>query len=110
MFPGNNMGNMQGMKKKMQKLQTELAKTQEKKKKMTVEAVAGGNAVKVTAKGDKTITSITIDKEAFDPEDMDMLQDLILVAVNDALKKVDELSEREMSKITKGMNLPPGMF
>ncbi len=109
MFPGN-MGNMQGMMKKMQKLQADLARTQEEIKKMTVEAVAGGGAVKVVAKGDKTITELVIDKDAVDVEDMEMLQDLLLVAVNDAMKKVDELTEKEMNKVTKGMNLPPGMF
>lgn len=109
MFPGN-MGNMQGMMKKMQKLQADLARTQEEVKKMTVEAVAGGGAVRVVAKGDKTIETINIEPSAFDASDIEMLQDLVIVAVNDAMKKVDELTEKEMGKVTKGMNLPPGMF
>ena len=109
MFPGN-MGNMQGMMKKMQKLQADLARTQEEVKKMTVEAVAGGGAVRVVAKGDKTIETINIEPSAFDASDIEMLQDLEIVAVNDAMKKVDELIEKEMGKVTKGMNLPPGMF
>lgn len=105
-----NMNNMQGMMKKMQKLQAELAKTQEELKNKTVEAVAGGGAIKVVASGKKELVSITIDPAAFDPEDMEMLQDLILVAVNDSFKKIDELTETEMGKVTKGMKLPPGMF
>ena len=105
-----NMGNMQGMMKKMQKLQADLAKKQEEIKQMTVESVAGGGAVKVTANGNKELLSINIDPSAFDAEDMEMLQDLILVAVNDSMKQVDKLTETEMAKITKGMNLPPGMF
>ena len=105
-----NMNNMQGMMKKMQKLQAELAKTQEELKSKTVEAVAGGGAIKVVASGKKELVSITIDSAAFDPEDMEMLQDLILVAVNDSFKKIDELTEAEMGKVTKGMKLPPGMF
>lgn len=105
-----NMGNMQGMMKKMQKLQADLAKKQEEIKQMTVEAVAGGGAVKVTTTGNKELVSIAIDPDAFDAEDIEMLQDLILVAVNDSMKQVDKLTEVEMAKITKGMNLPPGMF
>lgn len=105
-----NMGNMQGMMKKMQKLQADLAKKQEEIKKMTVEAASGGGAVKVTTSGNKELLSVTIDPAAFDPEDIEMLQDLILVAVNDSMKQVDQLTETEMAKITKGMNLPPGMF
>lgn len=105
-----NMGNMQGMMKKMQKLQADLAKKQEEIKQMTVEAVAGGGAVKVTTTGNKELVSIAIDPAAFDAEDIEMLQDLILVAVNDSMKQVDKLTEVEMAKITKGMNLPPGMF
>lgn len=105
-----NMGNMQGMMKKMQKLQADLAKKQEEIKKMTVEAASGGGAVKVTTSGNKELLSVAIDPAAFDPEDIEMLQDLILVAVNDSMKQVDQLTETEMAKITKGMNLPPGMF
>lgn len=103
-----NMGNMQGMMKKMQKMQADLVKKQEELKTMTVEAIAGGGAVKVTASGSKEILSITIDPAAFDPEDIEMLQDLVLVAVNDSLKQADKLAEVEMAKITKGVNLPPG--
>lgn len=103
-----NMGNMQGMMKKMQKMQADLVKKQEELKTMTVEAIAGGGAVKVTASGSKEILSITIDPAAFDPEDIEMLQDLVLVAINDSLKQADKLAEAEMGKITKGVNLPPG--
>ena len=105
-----NMNNMQGMMKKMQKLQAELAKTQEDLKSRTVETVAGGGAIKVVASGKKELISLTIDPATFDPEDMEMLQDLIIVAVNDSFKKIDDLTESEMGKVTKGMKLPPGML
>ncbi len=105
-----NMGNMQGMMKKMQKLQAEMAKLQEDLKSRTIEASAGGGVVTVVANGKKELVSVKIDPSAVDPEDVDMLQDLLLAAVNEAMRKVDEMSEREMSKLTAGMKLPPGML
>lgn len=105
-----NMNNMQGMMKKMQKLQAEMAKSQEQLQTQTVEAVAGGGAVKVVTSGKKQVVSITIDPAAVDLEDIEMLQDMIIVAVNDSMQKIDDLSEAQMSKITKGMKLPPGIL
>jgi len=87
------------MQKKMMKMQEELA-TQ------TVEASAGGGMVKVIANGGQKIESITLEKEIVDPEDIEMLQDLVMAAVNDALNKSQEMVSGEMSKITGGMNLP----
>lgn len=107
---GNNMGNMQGMMKKMQKLQAEMAKLQEDLKTRTIEASAGGGVVTVVANGKKELVSVKIDPSAVDPEDVDMLQDLLLAAVNEAMRKVDEMTEREMGKLTSGMNLPAGML
>lgn len=107
---GGNMGNMQGMMKKVQKMQADMAKMQEDLKTKTVEVTAGGGMIKVVAKGTKELESITIQPEAVDKEDMDMLQDLIIVAVNEALRKIDAISEQEMGKITKGMKLPPGFM
>lgn len=107
---GNNMGNMQGMMKKMQKLQSEMAKLQEDLKTRTIEASAGGGVVTVVANGKKELVSVKIDPSAVDPEDVDMLQDLLLAAVNEAMRKVDEMTEREMGKLTSGMNLPAGML
>ncbi len=105
-----NMGNMQGMMKKMQKLQADMAKLQEELKSRTIDASAGGGVVTVVANGKKELVSVKIDPAAVDPEDVDMLQDLLLAAVNEAMRKVDEMSEREMSKLTAGMKLPPGML
>lgn len=107
---GNNMGNMQGMMKKMQKLQSEMAKLQEDLKTRTIEASAGGGVVTVVANGKKELVSVKIDPSAVDPEDVDMLQDLLLAAVNEAMRKVDEMTEREMGKLTSGMKLPAGML
>lgn len=105
-----NMGNMGQMMKKMQKLQADMAKMQEELKTRTVETSAGGGAVKVVVTGEKQIKSIKIDPAAVDPEDTEMLEDLITAAVNEALKKVDDMMAQEMGKLTGGMNLPPGMF
>ena len=111
MFNGmGNMGNMQGMMKKMQKLQAEMAKLQEELKTRTVEASAGGGVVTVVANGKKELVSVKIDPAAVDPEDVDMLQDVLLAAVNEAMRKVDEMTEREMGKLTSGMKLPSGLL
>ncbi|GAK04779.1 hypothetical protein JCM19037_3226 [Geomicrobium sp. JCM 19037] len=103
------MKNMGNMMKQMQKMQKQMAEAQEKLKEKTVEATAGGGAVKVVASGDKRILDIQIDEEVVDPEDVEMLQDLVLAATNDVLAQVDKLVEEDLGKFTKGMNLP-GMF
>ena len=108
MFGG--MGNMSGMMKKRQKLQADMTKMQEDLKKKTVDVSAGGGAVKVVMNGEKNIQSLHIDPAAVDPEDVEMLQDLISAAVNEAVKKVDDMMASEMGKLTGGLNLPPGMF
>ena len=100
------MKDMNGMMKQAQKLQKKMMKTQEELSGKTVEATAGGGMVKVVATGGQTIESIEIDKEVVDPEDVEMLQDLVMAAVNDALKKAQEMMSSEMSKLTGGMNLP----
>ena len=111
MFGGmGNMGNMAGMMKKVQKLQTEMQKMQEELKKRTIEVSAGGGAVKVVMNGEKQVQGLTIDPAAVDPEDVEMLQDLISAAFNEALKKVDDMMASEMGKLTGGLGLPPGMF
>jgi nucleoid-associated protein EbfC len=104
-----NMGNMGGMMKQVQKMQKDMAKAQEQLKEKTVEGTAGGGMVKITANGHKEIIDIKIDQEAVDPDDVEMLQDLVLAAMNDALKKVDELVSKDMGKFTQGMNIP-GLF
>lgn len=103
------MANMQGMMKKVQKMQQDMLKMQEELKNRTVEATAGGGAVTVVATGRKTIEKITIAPSAVDPADVEMLEDLITTAVNEAMRKVEEMTEKEMSKLTGGMKLP-GMF
>jgi len=105
-----NMGNMAGMMKKVQILQADMSKLQEELKTRTLEATAGGGAVKVVINGEKQIVSLKIEPTAVDPEDVEMLEDLVAAAVNEALKKVDDMMAQEMGKLTGGMNLPPGMF
>lgn len=104
-----NMGNMANMMKKVQKLQADMAKLQEELKTRTLESTAGGGAVKVVVNGDKQVVSIKIDPAAVDPEDIEMLEDTIMAAVNEAIKKVDDMMAQEMGKLTGGMKIP-GMF
>lgn len=103
---GMGMGNMQGMLKKAQKMQADMMKLQEELKTRTVEAAAGGEAVKVVVNGNKELVSVTIKPEAVDPSDVEMLEDLILTAVNEGMKQVDAMTEQEMSKVTGGMKIP----
>lgn len=110
MFNGMGGGNMGAMMKKVQKLQADMAKMQEEVKKKTVEVSSGGGVVKVVINGDKEIQSLKIDPSAVDPEDVEMLEDLIAAAVNESIRKVDEMMSKEMGKLTGGLGLPPGMF
>jgi len=103
------MGNMGNMMKQVQKMQADMARMQEELKEKTVEATAGGGAIRVVASGAKEIKEIKIKPEVIDPEDVEMLEDLMLACVNEALRKADEMVMKEMSKITGGMSLP-GLF
>lgn len=103
------MGPMSGLVKKAQKMQAQMAKMQEELAEKTIDATSGGGMVKVTANGAQRIVSIEIEREVVDPEDVDMLQDLILAAVNEALTQSQEMVNNEMKKITGGLNIP-GMF
>ncbi|WP_226530813.1 YbaB/EbfC family nucleoid-associated protein [Metabacillus niabensis] len=103
------MGNMQKMMKQMQKMQKDMAKAQEELAEKTVEGTAGGGMVTVVVNGQKEVLEVSIKEEVVDPEDIEMLQDLVLAATNDALKKMDDLTNETMGQFTKGMNLP-GMF
>lgn len=105
-FPGGGMGNMNAMMKQAQKMQMELARAQEEIQDMTFEASAGGGMVKAVAKGDNTLVSLTIDPEAVDPEDVEMLQDMIAAAVNEALRGVAELGAQRINAATGGMSIP----
>ncbi len=110
MFKGGMaMNGMQGMLKKVQKMQSEMTRLQDELKEREVEGTAGGEAVKAVVNGNKNLVSRTLSPDAVDPEDVEMLQDLIVTAVNDAMKKVDEMTEKELGKVTGGLKLP-GMF
>ncbi len=100
------MKNMNSMMKQAQKLQKKMLKTQEELAKKTIEASAGGGMVKVVANGGQKIESIVLEPEVVDPEDIEMLQDLIQAAVNDALNKSQEMISSEMNKLTGGLNIP----
>lgn len=100
------MRNMNQMMKQAQQLQKKMLKTQEELASKTVEASAGGGMVKVVANGGQKVESIVLEKEVVDPEDVEMLQDLILAATNDALNKAQEMVSSEMGKLTGGLNIP----
>ena len=111
MFNGmGNMGNTAGMMKKVQKMQSDMKKMQDELKEKTVEVTSGGGAVKVVMNGEKTLVSLKISPEAVDPNDVEMLEDLVSAAVNEAMKKVDEMMTSEMGKFTSSLGLPPGLF
>jgi DNA-binding YbaB/EbfC family protein len=100
------MKGMGNMMKQAQQLQSKMTKLQEELAEKTVESSSGGGMVKVTANGRQQILSIQVEKEVVDPDDVEMLQDLILAAVNDALAKAQEMVSSEMSKLTGGLNIP----
>ncbi|RYG72720.1 YbaB/EbfC family nucleoid-associated protein [Lentibacillus lipolyticus] len=102
-------GNMNNMMKQMQKMQKKMMKAQEELHEMTFEASSGGGMVTVVANGKKEITDVQISEEVVDPDDIDMLQDLILAATNDVLKQIEDKTNDTMGQFTKGMNMP-GMF
>lgn len=99
-------GNIQKMMKQAQKLQRQMLEAQEKLADERVEATSGGGTVRVVADGQQNILEIKIDPEAVDPEDVEMLEDLVLAAVNEAARKSRELAEERMGTLTKGMNIP----
>ena len=100
------MGNMQGMMKKMQKMQKEMMQAQEDLNAKEFEGAAGGGMVKITMNGQREVLSVNLDPSVVDPEDVEMLEDLIVVATNEALKKVEETTNATMGKFTQGLNLP----
>ncbi|MEG0027234.1 MAG: YbaB/EbfC family nucleoid-associated protein [Raoultibacter sp.] len=97
---------MKQMMRQAQKMQAELAKAQDEIKDMTFEATAGGGMVRAVALGDMSIQTITIDPDAVDPEDVEMLQDMVCAAVNEALRGMGEISSQRISSATGGMNIP----
>ncbi len=101
-------GGMQGMLKQVQKLQEEMQKVQSQLGNLTVSEEAGGGMIKATANGNKEIVSVEIDQQVINKDEKEILEDLVVAAVNKALQSANKLAEEEMSKVTKGM-LPPGL-
>jgi DNA-binding YbaB/EbfC family protein len=106
------MPNMQQAMKQMQKMQAEMARVQEELADKTVTATAGGGAVKVEVTGKLELRAIAIDPEVVGSDDLEMLQDLVLAAVNEGIKKAQELAETELGKVTGNLKIPglPGLF
>lgn len=97
---------MGGMLKQAQKLQSKIFKLQEEMGERTVETSVGGGMVSVVANGKQEVVSIKVDPEVVDPDDVQMLEDLIVAGVNDALKKAQDMVSQEMTKLTGGFNIP----
>lgn len=102
-------GNMNNMMKQVQKMQKEMQEAQAKIEEQEFEATAGGGAILVVVNGRKEVIKIELKPEIVDPDDIEMLQDLIMVAVNEALKTADATMSKSMDKLTGGMNVP-GLF
>ena len=107
-MPGGGM-NMNNLMKQAQQMQKKMAEMQEELGNKTLDVSAGGGAVKVTITGEKKITSLVISPDVVDPDDVEMLQDLVMSAVNEAIRQMDETVSSQMSSITGGMNMP-GLF
>lgn len=101
--------NMNKLMKQAQQMQAKMEKMQEEMEGKTVESSAGGGAVKVVVNGKQEVVDLQIDPEAVDPDDVEMLEDLLLAAVNEGMRKVKDMVNDEMGKLTGGMNIP-GMF
>lgn len=106
-FPGGF--NMNNMLKQAQQMQEQMKKAQEELVNKTVEETAGGGAIKVVANGRKELVSIKIDPSVVDNDDVEMLEDLVLAAVNQALRSAEKMIAEEMGKVTGGLNIP-GLF
>lgn len=104
------MGNMQKMMKQVQKMQSDMAKLQEELGNKLVEATAGGGAVKVVMNGKQEVQQLVIDPEVLNPDDVEMVQDILIAAFNEALRKSQDMVSTDMNKITGGMKMPPGLF
>ena len=106
-FPGGMPGNMNNIMKQAQKMQKQMEEAQAQLEESSYTATSGGGAVEVTISGKKEITSIKFDPEVVDPDDIEMLEDLTMAAVNEAIRKIEEVSAQKMSNITGGMG---GLF
>ena len=105
--PGSGgIGNVENLQKQMQQMQEELEKAQEELAVKEVTASSGGGMVEATVNGNKEVVSIKIDPEILDPDDVDMVEDMIIAAVNQALKEMDSISDKTLGKFTQGINIP----
>lgn len=102
-FAGGMPGNMNNLMKQAQRMQRQMEETTAALEEKEVTATAGGGAVEVTVSGKKEVTKVKLAEEVVDPEDIEMLEDLIVAATNEALRKMEELSQSEMSKVTGGL-------
>ena len=110
-FPGGGMpGNMSNLMKQAQRMQRQMEESAKELESKEFTAAAGGGAVEVTVTGKKEVSKVKLDPEAVDPDDVEMLEDLIMAAVNEALRQVDEANTSAMSKLTGGLGGMPGMF
>jgi hypothetical protein len=107
-FPGGMPGNMNNLMKQAQRMQKQMEEAQKELEEQEITATAGGGAVEVTVSGKREITKVKLSEEVVDPDDIEMLEDLIMAAANEALRKVEEASQASMSKITGGIG--GGMF
>ncbi len=103
-------GNIKQQMAQMQAVQRQMEQMQEEINEMETTATSGGGAVSVTVTGDKQVKEVKLQPEIVDPDDIEMLQDLILTAVNEAMRQMDEISGDEMSKLTSSLGLPPGLL
>lgn len=103
------MGNIGDLMKQAQKMQKDMGRVQDELKERVVEGTAGGEMVKVLVNGATEVVSVKLAKEVVDPDDTEMLEDLVLAATNQAIKKAKDLAQNEMQKVTGGLNMP-GLF
>ena len=109
-FPGGMPGNMNNLMKQAQKMQRQMEETTKELEEKEVSATAGGGAVEVTVSGKKEVVKVKLAQEVVDPDDVEMLEDLILAATNEALRKMEEISQQSMAKITGGLGGLGGGF
>ena len=107
-FPGGMPGNMNNLMKQAQRMQRQMEEAQKQMEEMQVTATAGGGAVEVTVSGKHEVLKVKLAEEVVDPDDIEMLEDLIVAATNEAFRKIDDASQESMSKITGGLG--GGMF
>ena len=105
-FPGGMPGNMNNLMKQAQRMQRQMEEKTKEMEEKEWEGTAGGGAVKVKVSGKKEIVAVKLSEEIVDPDDIEMLEDLIVAATNEALRQMEEISQNEMSKLTAGLGIP----